>query len=134
MGVPIPVASGGFTAQRELVVRDAGVRRIDQFTQGGEGPRDTRIRQPVRAHGQRIALGIRNQIGGGLEPPLHQLTGFLLMSFVHESDPACQLRLDPIGNHLGGLGEQLALPFQLDDLLAVEDFIEPTLLGQRVAP
>ena len=87
----------------------------------------------MEAHGQGAAMSIRKQVGRGLEHRLEELAGFLLVPFEEGSDPARQLRLGPIGDHLDGIGEQFALAFELDDLPRVEDLVEAQLFGQRLA-
>ena len=87
----------------------------------------------MEAHRERAAPHIGDEIGRGLEDRLEELARLLLLPFEEGPHPASQLRLGPIGDHLEGIGEPLALALQLDDLLGVEDWVEWHFLGQGLS-
>ena len=134
MGRLIYVALWGFKLEPQLGARITGRRGVDDITQTTQGARGTRIGQSVEAHGEGTALRVGDQIGGGPEHRPQELAGFVLVPFEQGRDPASQLGLGSIGDHLEGVGEQLALALQLHDPRRVKDLVERHVLGQRVRP
>ena len=88
----------------------------------------------MEADRQRVVLRIGQQVGGGLEDGLQELSRLVLVAREEGFNPARHVRLGPVGDHLDGVGQQLALTFQLHDVLGVEDLVERDFLGQCVPP
>jgi hypothetical protein len=86
----------------------------------------------MAADGEGSAPFVGEKVGGGLEDGLEEPAGLLLIPGKEGLHQTGQLRLGPIGDHLAGVVEQLAL--ELDDLLGRVDLVARHPSGKRLPP